>query len=106
MNNQLSFILCAISNVSFVLAWITQSHRIKLSFRTMKILYLLLLTISVISYYVAYAFITDDDFTFTANRDYADMFSGCKFPAGFRIGGFPIKQLGKIICSFTSKIVL
>ena len=60
MNNQLSFILCAISNVSFALAWITQSHRIKLSFRTMKILYLLLLTISVISYYVAYAFITDD----------------------------------------------
>ena len=60
MNNQLSFLLCAISNVSFVLAWITQSHRIKLSFRTMKILYLLLLTISVISYYVAYAFITDD----------------------------------------------
>lgn len=60
MNNQLSFILCAVSNVSFALAWITQSHRIKLSFRTMKILYLLLLTISVISYYVAYAFITDD----------------------------------------------
>lgn len=47
-----------------------------------------------------------NDFTFTANRDYADMFSGCKFPAGFRIGGFPIKRLGKIICSFTSKIVL
>lgn len=47
-----------------------------------------------------------NDFTFTANRDYADMFSGCKFPAGFQIGGFPIKQLGKIICSFTSKIVL
>ena len=37
-----------------------QSRRIKLSFRTMKILYLLLLTISVISYYVSYAFITDD----------------------------------------------
>ena len=47
-----------------------------------------------------------NDFTFTANRDYADMFSGCKFPAGFRIGGFSIKRLGKIICSFTSKIVL
>ena len=60
MNNQLSFLLCAISNVSFVLAWIMQSRRIKLSFRTMKILYLLLLTISVISYYVSYAFITDD----------------------------------------------
>ena len=54
MNNQLSFLLCAISNVSFVLAWIMQSRRIKLSFRTMKILYLLLLTISVISYYVSY----------------------------------------------------
>lgn len=60
MNNQLSFILCAVSNVFFVLAWIMQSHRIKLSFRTMKILYLLLLTISIISYYVACAFNTDD----------------------------------------------
>jgi len=47
-----------------------------------------------------------NDFTFTANRDYADMFSGCKFLAGFQIGGFPIKQLEKIICAFTSKIVL
>lgn len=47
-----------------------------------------------------------NDFTFTANRDYADMFFGCKFPAGFWLGGFPVKQLGKIICAFTSKIVL
>lgn len=47
-----------------------------------------------------------NDFTFTANRDYADMFYGCKFPAGFWIGGFPVKQLGKIICAFTSKIAL
>lgn len=47
-----------------------------------------------------------NDFTFTANRDYADMFSGCKFPVGFQIGGFPIKQLEKNICAFTSKIVL
>ena len=47
-----------------------------------------------------------NDFTFTANRNYTDMFSRCKFPANFQIGGFPIKQLGKIICSFTSMTIL
>lgn len=46
-----------------------------------------------------------NDFDFNVNRDYADMFSGCKFPAGFWLGGFPVKQLEKIVCSFTSEIV-
>lgn len=43
---------------------------------------------------------------FNVNRDYADMFFLCKFPADFQIDSFPIKQLKKIVCSFTSEIVL
>ena len=47
-----------------------------------------------------------NDFTFTANRNYTDMFSRCKFPANFQIGGFPVKHLEKIICAFTSMTIL
>lgn len=36
-----------------------------------------------------------NDFTFTANRDYADMFSGCKFPVGFPNRWFPYQAIGK-----------
>lgn len=53
MNNQLSFILCAVSTVFFVVAWLIMLHVIKVSEHATKVLYLLLMTISGIGYLVS-----------------------------------------------------
>lgn len=50
MNNQLSFILCAVSTVFFVVAWLVMLHVIKVSDHATKVLYLLFMTISGIGY--------------------------------------------------------
>lgn len=53
MNNQLSFLLCAVSTVFFVVAWLFVLRVIKVSAHAAKVLYLLLMTISGIGYLIS-----------------------------------------------------